>query len=71
VRYGNALLHFYDGSLISQGNVTGISFNNTGITVGSDGGSWGHTGYLDEWRLSKGIARWTTTFTPPTAPYSS
>ena len=26
-------------------------------------------GWLDEIRVSKGIARWTTTFTPPTAPY--
>lgn len=26
-------------------------------------------GYMDEVRISKGIARWTTTFTSPTAPY--
>ena len=28
-------------------------------------------GYLDEIRISKGIARWTSSFTPPTVPYSS
>jgi hypothetical protein len=28
-------------------------------------------GWLDEVRVSKGIARWTTTFTPPTAPYDA
>lgn len=28
-------------------------------------------GYLDEFRISKGIARWTANFTPPTAPYAS
>lgn len=27
-------------------------------------------GYIDEFRLSKGIARWTSNFTPPTQPYS-
>jgi hypothetical protein len=26
-------------------------------------------GYIDEFRISKGIARWTSNFTPPTAPY--
>ena len=28
-----------------------------------------HNGYLDEMRISKGIARWTSDFTPPTGPY--
>ena len=27
-------------------------------------------GYMDEPRISKGVARWTSGFTPPTAPYS-
>ena len=27
-------------------------------------------GWIDEYRVSKGIARWTSNFTPPTAPYS-
>jgi hypothetical protein len=26
-------------------------------------------GWFDEFRVSKGIARWTSNFTPPTAPY--
>ncbi len=29
-----------------------------------------YTGYLDDLRISKGIARWVTDFTPPTVPYS-
>jgi hypothetical protein len=29
--------------------------------------SWG--GWLDEIRVSKGIARWTANFTPPASPY--
>jgi hypothetical protein len=28
-------------------------------------------GHLDEFRVSKGIARWTANFTPPTKPYGS
>lgn len=31
----------------------------------------GFSGWLDEFRISKGIARWTTNFTPPTAPYDT
>ncbi len=30
---------------------------------------WGH-GLIEELRISKGIARWTANFTPPTAPYT-
>jgi hypothetical protein len=32
---------------------------------------YGLQSYIDEFRLSKGIARWTANFTPPTDPYSS
>jgi len=31
--------------------------------------SWHFDGYLDEIRISVGVARWTEDFTPPTAPY--
>jgi uncharacterized protein YmfQ (DUF2313 family) len=40
------------------------------IPVGGDG-VYNFTGYIDEFRFSKGIARNTSDFTPPTAPYSS
>ena len=29
-----------------------------------------HTGWIDELRISKGVARWTANFTPPTSAYS-
>ena len=31
---------------------------------------YGFIGYIDELRISKGIARWTTDFDPPTGPYT-
>jgi len=30
----------------------------------------GYTGYIDEFRISKGIARWTSNFTPESGPYT-
>ena len=43
---------------------------NQNLWIGSDGGSTYLDGYLDEFRISKGIARWTANFSPPDAPYS-
>lgn len=43
------------------------------LTVGQEttaGGTFGLNGWLDELRISSGIARWTTNFTPPTAAYT-
>lgn len=45
----------------------------TGVTIGSMYSlpvSWFLYGYLDEFRVSVGSARWTSDFTPPTVPYS-
>ena len=44
---------------------------NTVFTIGEQtNGSNYYAGYLDEFRISKGICRWNANFTPPTAPYS-
>jgi hypothetical protein len=42
-----------------------------GARLGASGGDFYGLGWMDEIRVSKGIARWTSNFTPPTAPYSS
>jgi len=34
-------------------------------------GTYYLNGWIDEFRISKGIARWTANFTPPTAPYGA
>ena len=40
------------------------------IGTSTDGGGGFVAGYIDELRISKGIARWTANFTPPSAEYS-
>jgi hypothetical protein len=44
------------------------------LTIGrcdSTGNESYFNGWIDEFRFSKGIARWTANFTPPTSPYSN
>jgi hypothetical protein len=73
VRSGNSLKTALNGSFGSAVDVTGVTVQNLG-TVMSIGRVGTYTsanlaGYLDEFRFSKGIARWTSNFTPPTSPY--
>lgn len=73
VRSGNNLMMFVNGVQIGTTQpITGALFDSPApLTVGANpAGGWPFTGYLDEVRVSKGIARWTANFTPPTAPYS-
>ncbi len=62
-----------DGNAIATTTDADSPINQTGnFTIGTalqDAGN-GFDGWIDEFRISKGIARWTTTFTPPTAAYS-
>jgi len=42
------------------------------LYIGNDGGlTQDFNGWMDEIRISKGIARWTANFTPPTTPYGT
>lgn len=71
VRTGNVLKVFVDG--VQEGGdvaFTGtIPDVNVDFQVGSAGaGSW--PGWIDEFRLSVGVARWTSNFTPPVRPYA-
>jgi hypothetical protein len=67
---GNNVRLFQDGAL--QATTTqpfdGTSAT-TRITSVFNIGSWGFDGYLDEYRITKGVARYTANFTPPTAAF--
>jgi hypothetical protein len=75
VRNGTSFYMFLDGvsqtltvaNAIGSNNLTDISGV---INIGYDpANNKYHNGWLDEFRVSKGIARWTANFTPPTLEY--
>lgn len=73
-RVGNQLWLFEGGTLVSTDTLSmNISFNKANaFAIGSYpayDADHGYKGYLDEIRISKGIARWTSNFTPPTQAY--
>lgn len=72
VRDGTILRFFVDGVARGTVSFSGITLNNASrvwhISSFSDG-SQAMNGHIDEVRISKGIARWTTAFTPPTVAY--
>lgn len=74
VRNGNNLMCFVNGVQIgATQDLTGVTiFPATSVlTVGGNNSTTQYfNGYLDELRVSKGIARWTAPFSVPTVPYS-
>jgi YD repeat-containing protein len=70
VRYGsgsNNVKIYRDGVATGQGTSTANINNTSGVAIGAKGGTYEYSlnGWLDEFRISKGIARWTSNFTPP------
>lgn len=73
VRTGNVLKLFVDG-VQEGGDVAftgGVPNSAEVFTIGarSNAGGTIWNGWIDEFRMSVGIARWTASFTPPTAAY--
>jgi len=56
---------------ISQATSTTLlkSFSLTAIRIGAYTPSYALNGYIDDFRITKGIARYAANFTPPTAPF--
>src|SRR5262245_189864 len=72
VRTGNILKLFLDG-IQEGGNVTfngSINDSSNAMSIGRLGEfpNLGWNGWIDEFRLVVGFARWTSNFTPPTSP---
>ena len=73
IRYGNNLYLYLDGVSGGAKDITGLTVQNSTnpLYIGSLAGLTPVNGWLDEIRVSKGIARWTADFTPPTEEYSA
>lgn len=74
VRDGTTLRLFVGGvekDTIAVG-ASAFDANTDSLTIGrrDDGGGINYNGHLDEIRISKGVARWTSNFTPPTSEYT-
>lgn len=73
VRYGNTVTIYVNGSSIGSADCTGATFDWSSDTLKFGDYNLASTyalpGYLDEIRVSKGIARWTANFTAPAYAY--
>ncbi|MGE5371251.1 MAG: LamG domain-containing protein [Solirubrobacterales bacterium] len=71
VRSGNVFSIYVDGVLHNSRTVsTTLSNINAPLQMGLTGSSFNFCGNIDEFRVSKGIARWTSNFTPSSTPYT-
>jgi hypothetical protein len=71
VRNGSSFLLFVNGTLqaATGTNASPLMTVTDPVYIGANSDESGAlTGYIDDIRVTKGIARWTTTFTPPTKP---
>jgi len=73
VRISGTVRFFVNGTQVgtdttAAGNITGLTLG-LFVGVGTSTSVYPLNGWIDEFRFSK-VARWTTTFTPPTEPYS-
>jgi hypothetical protein len=71
VRSSGVVKIYVDGTAASSTWSTTQDFSQGFNLIGAapNGGSEYYTGYIDDLRITKGIARYTTTFTPPTAAF--
>lgn len=74
VRDSSTLRFFINGSASGTASITGtLAATTSVVSVGNDGDNTPigqrFVGRIDELRITKGVARYTATFTPPTSPF--
>jgi len=71
VRNGTTFYCFRDGvQTDTWTSAAAFRANSNPLSIGVGQSTGYFTGYIDELRISKGIARWTANFTPPTVAYA-
>ena len=75
VQNGGTVTVYKDGTSVASGAVSSVNYSTggtQGFYVGTDAAAdTPVNGYMDEFRFSVGVARWTANFTPETAAYAS
>jgi hypothetical protein len=72
IRYNSVTKIYIDGVAQTQTYIDNNNYNSCTFRIGANltgGECW--KGKIDEFRVTRGIARWTSNFTPPTAEYSA
>ncbi len=67
----NGLKIYIDGTEVGNNSLPGITFSSSAndFCIGKTFPSNHFNGWIDEFRFSKGVARWTENFTPPNTQY--
>lgn len=69
-RSGSTVRAFVNGTLLGTTDTIAGNIGNGQFAIGADSsGSANFAGYVDDVRISKGVSRYTTTFTAPTAAF--
>jgi hypothetical protein len=71
VRNGSEVRYFINGAMDATTFTASTNFTDSTLLVGRVGDSAAYylNGYIDDLRITKGVARYTANFTPPTAPF--
>lgn len=74
VRDGSTYKIFVDGTqaTLTAGSASAVNLGSSNpcyIGIGSNGSVGPYTGYIDELRITKGVARYTANFAPPSMPF--
>jgi hypothetical protein len=70
---GGVLRQFLDGLLVGSNTLVGTAVaSQVGTVIGRDtlDTTRDFNGYIDDLRITKGVARYTANFTPPAEPFS-